>query len=146
MKKNSIIAILAAAILIAGIFTAGCTQTAGSSVSSTATNQQSSASNSPQYTPSNTPSSGSRQFSGQSFLTNETLLVAAAGKLGVAEQDLKNALNNTKNATSGRPDFAATAQQLGVTSQQLTDALGMHVNTSVHRQGGFNGSPQGTGS
>lgn len=142
MKKNSIIAILTAAILIAGIFTAGCTQTAGSGASSTATNQQSSSANSQQYT----PSSGSRQFSGQSFLTNETLLAAAAGKLGVAEQDLKNALNNTKNATSGRPDFAAAAQQLGMTSQQLTDALGMHFNTSVHRQGGYNGSPQGTGS
>ena len=105
MKQTSIIAILAAAILVAGIITAGCTQDAG-------TDLPGFFGDSPQYTPAsggdNLPSGSAgsqregypgnasgpvgRQFRGQSFLTNETMLSAAAGKMGVSEQDLKGAL------------------------------------------------------
>ena len=138
MKRNSIIALIAAAILVAGIITAGCTQDAGSSPGP--------AGNNPQYTPAsgdNSPPSGTtgngnsnygsgRQFGGQNLLTNQTLLTTAADKLGVSEQDLQNALNSTVNATSGRPNLNAAAQQLGVTQQQLTDAMGLPA-------GGFRG-------
>ena len=77
------------------------------------------------------------QFSGQSFLTNQTLLATAASKLGVSETDLQNALSTTTNATNGRLNFTAAAQQLGVTEQQLMDALG----TSA---GGFHGGHYNT--
>ena len=153
MKKTSIIAILAAAILVAAIITAGCTQEAGSSSGSSGTSQQyspastetspptangGSQSNGPaggqQYPPpgtENVPPSGNngsgggdsagRQSSGEDFLTNQTLLATAAGKLGVSETDLQNALSTT----NGRLNFTAAAQQLGVTVQQLMDALGI---------------------
>nr|WP_320162020.1 hypothetical protein [uncultured Methanoregula sp.] len=137
MKKTSIIAVLAAAILVAGIFIAGCTQDAGSSSVTPVTSQQYSSpgmansqpagnggSQSGSYAGNRSGTGGNRQFSGQSLLSNETRLSAAATKLGVQEQDLKNALTATTNATSGRPDLSAAAQQLGVTQQQLTDALG----------------------
>ena len=164
MKKTSIIALLAAALLVAGIITAGCTQDAGSGSGSSGNSQQyspPSTGNSPpagndgspsggsapgqQYSPPGTgngpPSgtggygggySGNRQFSGQSFLTNQTLLTTAAGELGVSETDLQNALSTTTNATTGRPNLAAAAQQLGVTQQQLMDAFGFPA-------GGFRG-------
>jgi hypothetical protein len=138
MKKASIITFLAAAILVAGIITAGCTQTA-SSDSSPATNSQQYSSPGRDTSPPggnagyrNSSFGGSRQFSGQNFLTNQTLLNAAADKLGVSEQDLQNALSATTNTTNGRPDFTATAQQLGVSQQQLLDALGFSA-------GGFRG-------
>ena len=58
---------------------------------------------------------------------------AAAAKLGVTEQQLKDALGvpaNPPNPADGnqrppRPDFAAAAAKLGVTEQQLKDALGV---------------------
>ena len=46
----------------------------------------------------------------------------AAAKLGVTEQQLRDAL---AEVTQGPPDFAAAAQQLGITEQALTEALGM---------------------
>jgi len=137
MKKTSIIGILAAAILVAGIFIAGCTQDAGSSSVTPVTSQQYSSSGtansqpagnggsqSGSYAGNRSGTGGNRQFSGQSLLSNETRLSAAATRLGVQEQDLKNALTATTNATSGRPDLTAASQQLGVTPQQLMDALG----------------------
>ena len=57
---------------------------------------------------------------------------AAATKLGVSEQQLKDALGVPANPPGGdrnqrppRPDFAAAATKLGVTEQQLKDALGV---------------------
>jgi hypothetical protein len=152
MKKNHIIALLAAAILVAGIITAGCTQDSGSSASPTGNSQQYTPSGGQASTPAvdsasqvnstrggqqYTQSSGGHQSGGQNFLTNETLIAAAAGKLGVSGQDLQNALNSTKNATSGRPNLTAAAQQLGVTQQQLTDALGFSASGRI-RSGGYN--------
>lgn len=144
----SIIAILAAALLVAGVIIAGCTQDTGSGSGPAGNSQQaspastgtsssldnsgsqsgSSTGNSPAPgnvgsqtgTYAGNTSNGSRQYSGQNFLTNDTLLSAAADKLGVSEQDLKSALT----PTNGRPNFTAAAQQLGVTQQQLRDALG----------------------
>ena len=130
MKKTSIIAFLAAAILVAGIITAGCTQDTGSGSAPAGNSQQSSQTGGDSSPPAgynrslSGGSGGGRQFSGQNFLTNQTLLTAAADKLGVSEQDLQNALNTTTNATSGRPDLSAAAQQLGISQQQLMDALG----------------------
>ena len=143
MKKNSIIALLAAALLVAGIITAGCTQSTGSGSNPTGNGQQYSPSAGNRPLPAGTDGSGNmghsgnRQFSGQSYLTNETLLAAAATSLGVSEQDIKNALDSTKNATSGRPDLNAAAQKLGVTRQQFTDALGISSSGRA-RTGGYN--------
>ncbi|WP_321507800.1 hypothetical protein [uncultured Methanoregula sp.] len=143
MKKNTIIVLLAAAIIVAGIFTAGCTQDASSGSTSAGNSQHYSTSGGDNRTSAaadgswNSGSNGNRQFSGQSYLTNETLLAAAAGKLGVSEQDIKNALDSTKNATSGRPDLSAAAQKIGVTPQQLTDALGIRTGGRI-RSGGYN--------
>ncbi|MBD2445563.1 hypothetical protein H6G76_00050 [Nostoc sp. FACHB-152] len=58
---------------------------------------------------------------------------AAAAKLGVTEQKLKDALGVPANPPSQadrnqrppRPDFKAAAAKLGVTEQQLKDALGV---------------------
>ncbi|WP_460204570.1 hypothetical protein [Scytonema sp. NUACC21] len=56
---------------------------------------------------------------------------AAAAKLGVTEQQLKDALGIPANPPTDpnqrppRPDFQAAAAKLGVTEQQLKDALGV---------------------
>jgi hypothetical protein len=173
MKKTSIIPLLAAAILVAAIITAGCTQASGSNPGPVTTSQQysqtgdssppavndgsrssgtGSATTSQQYSQTggdNSPPAGynrsrnggpggGRQFGGQNFLTNQTLLTAAADKLGVSEQDLQNALSTATNTTSGRPDLNAAAQQLGVSQQQLTDALGFPAGGS---RGGRGNAP-----
>jgi hypothetical protein len=68
---------------------------------------------------------------------------AAATKLGVTEQQLKDALGVPANPPSvggaspqenrtsrpPRPDFKAAATKLGVTEQQLKDALGVPANS-----------------
>src|SRR5208337_4513353 len=101
--KIKIIVVLAAALLVAGVLIAGCTQDTGSSSGSAANSQQvspASSGTSPSSGTGGSPGSsyaahtgnGSRQYSGQSFLTNETMLSAAATQLNVTEQDLKNAL------------------------------------------------------
>jgi hypothetical protein len=58
---------------------------------------------------------------------------AASQKLGVTEQQLKDALGvpanppnpSDRGSRPPRPDFAAASQKLGVTEQQLKDALGI---------------------
>ncbi|MEH2437200.1 MAG: hypothetical protein V7K25_23670, partial [Nostoc sp.] len=58
---------------------------------------------------------------------------AAAVKLGVSEQQLKNALGvpanppnpGDRNQRPPRPDLKAAAAKLGVSEQQLKDALGV---------------------
>nr|MDZ8287229.1 hypothetical protein [Nostoc sp. ChiSLP01] len=67
---------------------------------------------------------------------------AAAAKLGVTEQQLKNALGVPANPpTPGdgnqrppRPDLKAAAAKLGVTEQQLIDALGIPPHPQGDRQ------------
>ena len=62
------------------------------------------------------------------FISNVTLLKEAAGKLGVSEQTLANALNTTPGCPV---NFTAAANQLGVTPKQLMDALGFPEPVSI---------------
>jgi len=162
LSKNSIILVFAAAILVAGVVFAGCTQatdngsgssgasqqvspagTGAGSTSDDGGSQSGSASGTSQQSSSNGmgtgPSSGygeshngsyAGNTSRQSFLTNDTLLSAAADKLGVSEQDLKSALTPTNG---GRPNLTAAAQQLGVTQQQLMDAFGFTARNGTYQ-------------
>jgi len=76
------------------------------------------------------------QYRAGGITSNATRITAAAEKLGVSEDTLRQALNSNAGE---RPDLAAAAQQLGVTQQQLTDALGVpagsfqgrHMNTTT---------------
>jgi hypothetical protein len=139
--KINIIVVLAAALLVAGVLIAGCTQGTGSSSGSAGNSQQVSPAgtgNSPSSGNGGSPASsyaantgnGSRQYPGQSFLTNETILSAAATQLGVSEQDLKSALTPTGGI---RMNLTSAAQQLNVTPQQLRSALGFPA-------GGYHGN------
>ena len=148
LSKSSIILVFAAAILVAGVVIAGCTQASDSGSGSSGTSQQvlptdtgAGQQSSPTGMGAN-PSSGnggsysgsysgntSRQYQGQGFLTNDTLLNAAAAQLGVSEQDLKTALTPANGA---RLNITDAAQQLGVTPQQLRAALGFGANGGYH--------------
>lgn len=125
MKPTSLILIMAL-ILAGSLIAAGCLQDSGSTAS---TAQPTSASQ--PATPAGTPAvtDGQHQARSGGFASNETRIAAAAAKLGVSEDALRQALNST---AGGRPDFASAAQQLGVTQQQLSDALGIP-------SGGFTG-------
>ncbi|MBD2298992.1 hypothetical protein [Nostoc sp. FACHB-190] len=77
---------------------------------------------------------------------------AAAQKLGVSEQKLKEALGVPANPPSQgqgqrppRPDFAAAAQKLGVSEQKLKEALGVPANPPGQGQGQRQGKGQGQG-
>jgi hypothetical protein len=144
MKKARIIALLTTAVFLAAVIAAGCTQEAtGTSAVPAGNSQQVSQPGGISLPPSGNDAArgsgpgGDRQFSGQNFLTNQTRIAAAADKLGVSASDLQNALDWTKNATSGRPDLNAAAQELGITRQQLSDALGIPA-TNRTRSGGYN--------
>ncbi len=123
--------ILAMVMVLAGVLIAGCTQDNGSSSASgsqqaspagTGNSQSSGNSGSPSGTYNGNGTYGNHQYSMmQNLLSNTTLLNAAAGQLGVSEQDLQNALTPV-NGT--RMNFTAAAQQLNVTPQQLRTALG----------------------
>jgi hypothetical protein len=158
LSKNSIILVFAAAILVAGVVIAGCTQASDSGPASSGTSQQVSPTDTGTGSPSDNggsqtgsasgtstganPSSGnggsysgsysgntSRQYQGQGFLTNDTLMNAAATQLGVSEQDLKTALTP---ANGTRLNLTDAAQQLGVTPQQLRSALGFGAYGGYH--------------
>ena len=49
-------------------------------------------------------------------------LATAAVKLGVTEQQLRNALGDP---SQGRPDIATAAEQLGISEESLREALGL---------------------
>ena len=111
MKRTTIIILLTSLVLISGLIAAGCVQR-GSDAQNT-------------NPPGNNGGEGSQnQFRGPGFLSNTTQISEAATKLGVTEEVLREALNNT---AGGRANLTAAAQHLGVTPQQLTDALGMSV-------------------
>ena len=149
MKTMSIIALAAAAIFVAGIMTAGCIQDTGSSSPATSDQGPAGAGNTPPAgdgmgsgnaygTPygngsyaGHSGAGGNHTFRGQGFASNTTLLNAAAAKLGVSTTDLQAALNGTPGS---RPNLTDAAQQLGVTPQQLMDALGFPA-------GGFHSRP-----
>ena len=130
--KNTIALLFVSALLVAGVMVAGCTQNDGNAASQSSGGQTTPALTSPvtngdtgQQTQSQgaAPAGSPRQHQGgTNFLSNTTRLAAAAATLGVSEQDLQSALNSSAN---GRPNFTAAAQKLGVTSDQLTAALGI---------------------
>jgi hypothetical protein len=124
----SIIMLLAVTLVLAGVLVAGCTQSS---------NTAAPASNNQQATPAGTYSGnasyGNHQYFGQRFLTNTTLLNAAAAQLGVSEQALQSALTPQSGQ---RMNLTSAAAQLGVTPQQLQAALGFPA-------GGYQSSGQG---
>jgi len=155
MKKTSIIAIIVSGLLLAGIIVAGCTQPSTDSSAAPVSGDQSGGGNAPPAdnsvvqgngnsntnpgAPGGNPNGngyagygagGNHTFHG-GFLTNTTLLTAAAAQLGVSETDLQSALSGSVSS-NGRPNLTAAAQTLGVTPQQLMSALGFP-------SGGFRG-------
>jgi hypothetical protein len=156
LKKGGCIGILAAIILVLSLVVAGCVQdSAGNSdqpaaVSSPAGGSGNSApaegggsvapAGSVQQGTGISPSGGNstHQHTGGTFLTNETRIAAAAQTLGVSESDLKNALTPP---AQGRVNLTTAAEQLGVTQDQLTAALGMHAGVPGNvtwQRGGYN--------
>jgi hypothetical protein len=124
---TSIIMLLAVTLVLAGVLVAGCTQSNDTSAASANSQQAASAGTGSSPSSGNggsyagNGSYGGHQFSGQGFLSNTTLLNAAAAQLGVSEQDLQNALTP---ASGQRINFTDAANQLGVTPDQLRSALG----------------------
>ena len=131
-RKSTITLLIISALLVAGVMVAGCTQNNGSAASQSSGDQATPALTSPvasgdsgQQTPSygGAPAGSARQHQGNAdFLSNTTRLTAAAATLGVSEQDLHDALNSSAN---GRQNLTVVAQQLGVTRDQLSAALGI---------------------
>jgi len=137
----SIIMLLAAVLVLAGVLVAGCTQNSGSTPAAAA-NSPPSASAGTGSSPSSgnggsyggsyagNGSYGNHQFGGSpNFLTNETLLSAAAAQLGVSEDALKTALTPQNGQ---RINFTDAANQLNVTPAQLRAALGFQAGTFRH--------------
>ena len=137
----SIIKLLAAVLVLAGVLVAGCTQDSGSTTSAAANSQQAvpagtgsgpssdnGGSNGGSY--AGNGSYGNHQFGGSpNFLTNDTLMSAAAAQLGVSEQALQNALTPQSGQ---RINFTVAANQLNVTPAQLRAALGFQAGTFHH--------------
>jgi len=174
MKEPVRIILIISLVLLAGLVTAGCTESSSTDVSQSAgTPAAVSGSDASPSSGNPVPDAGSNAAAvtgstgndqpdtgqagtgqspgyghagrgqGQGFM-NESRINAAAGKLGVSGDALKNALNGTSNSTSGRPDFAAAAQQLGITQQQLTDAFGFPAGgfgNGTHSRGNWSGTP-----
>ena len=156
------IGILAAIFLVMSLTVAGCVQnsadnsgpsTAASSPADTSGSSapaQGAGSTSPGYSgqqgTGTSPMGGNdtHQHGGGNFLTNETRLAAAAQTLGVSESDLKNALTPPAQA---RVNISAAAAQLGVTTDQLTAALGIpagRFGNGTWQRGGYNNSNGGS--
>jgi|WetSurMetagenome_2_1015567.scaffolds.fasta_scaffold308918_2 hypothetical protein len=132
MKKDVSRILVISLVLIAGLTVAGCVQDNGT------TGAQPGTSGGQLQGPQDNASGSARQFRDTGMLSNVTVLAAAADKLGVSEQELQDALESTKNATSGRPDLNAAAQKIGVTREDLTDALGFPAGGERFRGDGYN--------
>jgi len=128
MKRTEFLTFLISLVLVAGLMAAGCVSSSGNTqqpASGAENNGQ--AMNPPAV---NAGVGAQQQFRGFGFLSNETRISEAAAKLGVSQDALREALNST---AGGRPNLTAVANQLGVTTQQLADALGFHFNASIPR-------------
>ena len=135
----SIIMLLAAVLVLAGVLVAGCTQDSGSTTSAAANSQQAAPAAGSGPSSGNGSYGGSyagngsyvnHQFGGSpNFLTNDTLMSAAAAQLGVSEQALQNALTPQSGQ---RINFTDAANQLNVTPAQLRAALGFQAGTFHH--------------
>jgi hypothetical protein len=117
MIRDIAVVLVVSLLLVSTIVVTGCVQDNGSNYDQQAVSL---------VTPSGTgaPGGSPHQYSGAAMLSNVTFLTSAANNLGVSEQDLENALANTKNSTTGRSNLTLAAQQLGVSRQQLMDAFG----------------------
>jgi hypothetical protein len=137
MTEKGLAILIVSAITIAALLVAGCVQGTGSSANQgTAGSQPSSP-----VQGNNVPAAGSpHQYQGQSFLSNTTLLTAAAQTLGVSESDLANALTPTPgahfNLTTAAAQISAESGTT-ITADQLRAALGIPTGGFAHR-GGYN--------
>jgi len=134
--KSTTTALILTAVIIVTLLVTGCVQNApasagngaGTQVSSSATAPAGQHQGPPQNAGTTAPSGSQRQYSGQGQgtgqrpLPNATVLANAAAKLGVPEPQLESALTSPSGA---RVNFTDVATQLGVTPQQLAEALGM---------------------
>ena len=140
MKEKGLAILIVSAITIAAFLVAGCVQSTGSSSGQSAAASQPS---SPAQG-NNAPAAGSsHQYTGPSFLTNTTLLTAAAQTLGVSESDLATALTPTPGAHINLTTAAAqlsAASGTTITADHLRAALGFPAGGYPHR-GGYNATP-----
>jgi hypothetical protein len=131
--KNTITVLIFIATIFVTLLASGCVQSSPAPAGINAGIQASPSATAPvgqhQGLPQNagTAQAGSqRQYQGQGQgqrpSPNATVLAGAAVKLGIPEPQLESALTNP---SGGRVNFTDAAQQLGVTPQQLADALGM---------------------
>jgi hypothetical protein len=140
MTEKGLAILIVSAITIAALLVAGCVQGTGSSTNQgTAGSQTTSPAQQTQNAA--TPAAGSpHQYQGQSFLSNTTLLTAAAQTLGVSESDLANALTPTPgahfNLTTAAAQISAESGTT-ITADQLRAALGIPTGGFAHR-GGYN--------
>jgi len=172
MKQNTLFIFIASLVLVAGLVLAGCMQgsgtdnsaaagapaqgsgdvtaapanpsdsTAGNGYAAATDNGGQNSGSSTGTNPGTDTGRPNRGIGGQGGFMNETRISAAAVKLGISEDTLKTALNSTTNSTTGRPDFTAAAQQLGITQQQLTDAFGFPAGgfgNGTHTRGNWTG-------
>ena len=134
MKSTTTALIFTAAIIVT-ILVTGCVHNAPATAGNGAGIQVSPSANTPmgshQGSPQNAgsaPAGSQRQYTGQGQgmgqrpLPNATVLAGAAAKLGVPEPQLESALTSPSGQ---RVNFTDAATQLGVTPQQLAEALGM---------------------
>jgi len=137
MKPTNLLMLVSSLILVATLIVAGCVgdnsnnaqQSSGNQPATTTTNDVGSGGQNANPSGDHTGVSSQTHSRGAGFLSNATLISAAAVKLGVNEDALRTALNST---AGGRMNLTSAAQQLGVTPAQLTDALGIPA-------GGFRG-------
>jgi hypothetical protein len=145
MTQKGLAILIISIVVIAAILVAGCTQSSESSP-----DQGTAAPASPPSQGTGAPAAGSpSQYHGQSFLTNTTLLTAAAQTLGVSESDLATALTPTAGAHMNLTTAAAQlSAEYGttITAAQLRTALGFPAGGYMHRGNGtsYSGTPPGS--
>jgi len=147
MTQKSLVILIISVVAIAAFLVAGCVQSPGSSP------EQGAAATPAPAQGTGAPGAGSpHPYSGQGFLTNTTLLTAAAQTLGVSESDLASALTPTAgahmNLTTAAAQLSATSGTT-ITAAQLRAALGFPAGGFMHRGNGtaynqtaYSGTPQ----
>lgn len=147
--KGTTTALMFTAVIIVTLLVTGCVQSSPVPAGTSTGVQVSPSATAPTgqhqgFSPGNAPIGSTRQYQGQGPgqgrrpLPNDTVLAGAAAKLGLPEAQLDSALTNP---SGGRVNFTEAAQQLGVTPQQLADALGMTGSGPGLRNGNRSGTP-----
>jgi hypothetical protein len=141
MKKTYLIVLITSLVLVMGIITAGCVQSADN------TQDQQSKITAPSVQGTGqpgTPAGQAGSYSGQYHnraMGNGTRpqmdLASAAKKLGVTEQQLSDALGFGNTTAGQHGNITDAAQNLGVTEQQIRDALGIPAGGRA-RSDGYN--------